>query len=1022
MLLLSINVVVAYDPQSRWGQAVVLVNDVLFVHGGKTDQYNSYSYNSAPNTNDILYLPLSGPFAAAQPPWELVSSSTNLSTSQGPAVSWHTLSAFNKSGVLLFGGQPGPNSPTVVVDQADSASLLNVFDQLEPVWQVEPPSWGDQPTRRIHHTSSTSLSGIIYIIGGQLADGSDHTFSEHYMFDPQTLRFSRLPSDGGPPAIYGHVSVMFTDGRLFVFGGVTGGSLSPFSTIWVLDTTKNPLTWASLQVDPSSVPTPRRAFAAVAIDNNKILIQGGSDINLQTNLDNGWILDVSKNPAVWTSVDALTQVGLRRDHFAVFSNGQVIFGFGYLNSGPAPALLQIYDPSSNSYSPSYTPLPLTATPTPTMPGPTGTPHNPGSPTMTHSGGGVHPTSTAGPGGSGDNGGKKTVTGIVLGTTLGLLCALAAGTVIVIYSRRRRRLRDRRFMTIGGDEDGGNSSLHAGSIIPAATRHNEKGDPGPSGWAGGLIAAAFGIAGTVGAVAKSRNARDNYQRRDMLADEDTREFGEWYGARRRDGTGGSSWSLNRILGARFRSREPSIISHGSHRHERTDPFSDGASLVYNEDPMTPGNDTSMRPHNRRQTSYFSTGSRSYIDPFADPIREDNENETFNDLGWRNNDDYEPTSVATIIARPPPSFPIIHTVLPVSLGGHPLSPLSEHTSKTSLPSNDHNTSSHAHSSDTPFDMSLSHITSQTTVGPSSRITSKSSVGSPQSSPLVLPSLVPASSPQPNVRRSDSWWSKFYRTGFLDRSLSSRRSGIMEIRDPNPPPALGPIRESMHSTSVDDSSSAGKGPKDVSAARAAVYGADPGKSLTSLRTADTEQIDRMAGTMDVVQRIRTHSRQTTESISSGLSSITHETGDDGINGQEELTILSSPVEMVPGEGLSSKYTRRLASPSPIDPPLSAPFKYEVSNRRQLTSSPFDDPQPPYPTSFTPISSPTSPSVAARVQNYERRMSQDQGQPLPTNTKQWEERTAKKDRVTINYGLAPRASLFVANPDHRNSRSSDS
>lgn len=311
----------------RWGQGCVLVNNVIFVHGGKTDQFNSFSYTSAPNTNDVLYLPLSDPFAASQPPWELVSSSTNQSTSQGPAVSWHTLSAFNNSDALLFGGQPGPNSPTVVVNRADSAFLLDIFNRLAPVWEAEPPSWGDQPVRRVYHTSATSLSGIVYIIGGQLADGSGTTFSEHYMFNPQSAEFSLLPS-GGPQALYGHTSVMFTDGRLFIFGGASGGSLVPFSVIWVLDTTKVPPQWASLQVDSNSLPPQRRAFVAVAIGNDKILIQGGSDISLQVNFDDGWILDVSTSPAVWTRIDALTQVGPRRDHCAFSSNGQVIFGFG----------------------------------------------------------------------------------------------------------------------------------------------------------------------------------------------------------------------------------------------------------------------------------------------------------------------------------------------------------------------------------------------------------------------------------------------------------------------------------------------------------------------------------------------------------------------------------------------------------------------------------------------------------------------------------------------------------------------
>ena len=37
----------------RWGQAIAVVNEALFVFGGKTDPYNSYGYTSAPWNNDL---------------------------------------------------------------------------------------------------------------------------------------------------------------------------------------------------------------------------------------------------------------------------------------------------------------------------------------------------------------------------------------------------------------------------------------------------------------------------------------------------------------------------------------------------------------------------------------------------------------------------------------------------------------------------------------------------------------------------------------------------------------------------------------------------------------------------------------------------------------------------------------------------------------------------------------------------------------------------------------------------------
>jgi hypothetical protein len=312
-----------------------VINDALFVHGGKTDQNNSYSYSSAPTNADLLFLSLSSSFDVSSPPWQLV----NSSSSQGPAVAWHTLSAFNTSGILLFGGQPGPNSPTVLVDRSDSATLLNVYNWFDPIWTPEVASWAGQPLRRIHHSTVTVPSGLVFIIGGEKADGSNNPYSDHYLFDRAGPSFTLLPADNGPPGICGHGSIILPDGRLFVFGGYSQpqATLLPFSTIFMIDTTQSNLSWSTLSTSNSSLPPPRRAFAAASLPDGKILIHGGSDAVLQNNLDDGWILDTSQNPMVWAQVSALSQLGARREHFAISSGTQVIFGFG-LSSSPRRVL------------------------------------------------------------------------------------------------------------------------------------------------------------------------------------------------------------------------------------------------------------------------------------------------------------------------------------------------------------------------------------------------------------------------------------------------------------------------------------------------------------------------------------------------------------------------------------------------------------------------------------------------------------------------------------------------------------
>ncbi|KAF8969154.1 hypothetical protein BDZ97DRAFT_1695878 [Flammula alnicola] len=698
----------AFDATPRWGQATVVINDALFVYGGKTDEFNSYSYPSAPNTNDLLYLSLSSPFSAISPPWELASSSTNLSTSQGSALAWGTLSAFNTSEILLFGGQPGPNSPTVIVDAADSAALLNVFSRTNPIWTTEPSAWVGEPVRRMRHSSATAPSGLVFIFGGEKADGSSNALSDHFYFDPNAPSFTLLTSDNAPPDIYGHVSIILSDGRILVFGGYcqSQATLLPFSTIWILDTTNSPFSWTVITTANVTLPSPRIDFAAVLIADGKIIIHGGSDASLQTNFGDGWILDTTQNPMTWTPVDALSQLGGRRDHFAVSSGDQVIFGFGYADNGPAPAPLQIFNPSSGSFVPTYTPPPITSF-TQTLPQPTQTSNaNIPSSRPFSSTRGIHPTSTLSPndptGGTTPPGtDSNNTTAIAVGTTFGLLSLVVFGLGAAYYVRRHRRTSagGPQFMALGADDDDGRDSPHFEGQIPAAGMHEIDEPHGHH-----RILSTLGITGAFGAAAKMRSVRNTaQQRRDMLADEDTRSFGEWYNSRGKDWTGGSSWSLRSILGGgpRLWSRDASTTSHGTGGlptpwREKSDPFSDGASLMRDEETGFIGaaavGSASSRPHARREMSYASHASSmsgmSYRDPFVDPIQEeprqefqatDLHNEHPPEVEHSGHDSSQPS-----VRYVPPLMPLRTVLPPLSQHiGHQLSPLSEHTSQSTLP---------------------------------------------------------------------------------------------------------------------------------------------------------------------------------------------------------------------------------------------------------------------------------------------------------------------------------------------------
>ena len=131
---------------------------------------------------------------------------------------------------------------------------------------------------------------------------------------------------------------MLSDGRMLVFGGFSQSedTLLPFSSIWALDTTQSSYSWSAVQVSTASLPTPRRGFVAAALTNGMVLIQGGASADMQTVYSDGWILDTTKSPMEWTSVDVLSQVGQRRDHFAVAVGTEVIIGFGMSSVGLLP--------------------------------------------------------------------------------------------------------------------------------------------------------------------------------------------------------------------------------------------------------------------------------------------------------------------------------------------------------------------------------------------------------------------------------------------------------------------------------------------------------------------------------------------------------------------------------------------------------------------------------------------------------------------------------------------------------------
>ena len=572
--------------------------------------------------------------------------------------------------------------------------------------------------------------------------------------------------------------------------------------------------------------------------------------------------------------------------------------------------------------------------------------------------------------------------IAVGTVLGVLGLTSCTAFTVWYFHRRHARSGPSFTPLDDDDEEHPHSITAVSIVGAH-------EHGPR-----MLAVPLGLLSIVG-LGRQRHA--DRSRHDILADEDRSfdwEFIRHGGSGRGSGSGDVSarssphgWSNAVTTSLRNFARSTGRASHSRESTTAIDWEKRGS------DPFSPEVALMAGGLERDELPERAGPSHIYTDPFANP---DSSSQVLQD--YLSGPEPEPQEGAQ---EEQPTA--LRTTLPPRVDFVPLSPLLEQASQNSLSqsSSSHNASSEQH------------------------VGSSSSISGPPRSPR--PSSILDLNPPPNepIRRSNSWWSRFAKTPLLERRSSDAStrnpSGFIDFRDPNPPPRLLTIEESMHTHSPDVSESRRTGSAGISAAQAHMGRKHPslyremshGRSASSLQTANTDTLERVGGTMDIVQR-----DATLDSQSSALTNPFSDDAEFGVAGTGRTASASSsfgpsPLRALYVRGEPSYSSTRTESsselptpPPPPLPPLPAPAT----------------PEPPEPASDEPAAvvpprvfmgdSPRSPGVSERVREFERRMSRDSElPPPPTNTRRREERTVP--RPVVRYGLVPRASLFVANPD---------
>lgn len=667
--------------------------------------------------------------------------------------------------------------------------------------------------------------------------------------------------------------------------------------------------------------------------------------------------------------------------------------------------MSVYDPSTGTWPPTYTP-----------PSPSSTPINTFVPTLTSQSNVISTSIKTRPQSSktgtliptnSSNGTTPTsgshITAIVVGVVVGSF-ALVVTSIVVLVIRRRRRSNDGHFHMLHSSEDDENPRTAAAIPVAQSTTARHR-----------VPLLSFGIIGN----------RDSPRRRDMLADEDTRRFNDY--SHMRDTTRTSSfmekpaslimrgsWASLRSVGALFGvnatgpRRAPSNNSsfqdsrNGSVREK--DPFSDHAAF-------TPTNEgTASQPKGGSMGSEWSLLASQAHRDLRDPF-EDDEIDHYRD-GDADAHSLRSAELYHALDDNPPQSLLsqhylggnVHTTLSnVIVGALPtvLEAPSYRGSGPSSESDPHlpspfSTTGRAQGDSVVNPAASASLSLSNSSGHDHDSTTRH--GQPGSPTPTKSSFIDANpTPFQPVKRSDSWWSRFTKSAFLDRRASDAssqgvggglnyrtRSGsfsrktstgqlVADFRDPNPAPGLVAIEENSPESLRDPSRQAsedsrlsgnhsGDDPEGSKLKRPTttpherVYpNTAHGKSISSLQTTNTEALEKIGG-MDIVQREVTDS-----SVNSWGA------------GEALTKLLPSPTEFgARGGGNDRSANARITMPTR---PL-------LAGRRTTSSS-------------------AGGIVASRIKAFEN---------------------MEPKREPVKYGLAPHQPLFVANPDSSKTGSSDS
>uniref|UniRef100_A0AC34R7A6 Kelch domain-containing protein 3 n=1 Tax=Panagrolaimus sp. JU765 TaxID=591449 RepID=A0AC34R7A6_9BILA len=230
-------------PNQRYGHTVVAYNNLIYLWGGRNDQYGSSS---------TLH-----EFNPATKKWRIVPTEGYLPSARDghSAVIWG-------SSMFIFGG----------FEYSSSLFSNDVYE-----FSFESSTWktvrtsGKTPSPRDFHASCV-VGNKMYVFGGRGDDNDEYYCDKLFYLDLDTKIWAVVETKGDIPKGRRSHTIWNHQDKLYMFGGFESKNDSHFNDLYRFDPTSS--TWTRILADGQS-PCPRRRHCACLVD-HRVFIFGGT--------------------------------------------------------------------------------------------------------------------------------------------------------------------------------------------------------------------------------------------------------------------------------------------------------------------------------------------------------------------------------------------------------------------------------------------------------------------------------------------------------------------------------------------------------------------------------------------------------------------------------------------------------------------------------------------------------------------------------------------------------------------------